>query len=202
MNQHQVDRMIAALVGESGAIHYSDFMAKLCVAQRGVRDCELSKIFQSIDLDGSGTLDMHEIETLLARPNMARLMEGRSAADLLREMDSDNNGVIDFQEFSRAMLGERNTETWSKGDFAKYFSGTHNSWLPCRIHAVDQNSGAVIIDIKAGHWLPLEYQQTHLLRSSEDGSIVGNTLRSIGQKCRYFSRRQGSYFDGLIIDVD
>merc|ERR1719203_1931702 len=148
MNQHQVDRMIAALVGESGAIHYSDFMAKLCVAQRGVRDCELSKIFQSIDLDGSGTLDMHEIEALLARPNMARLMEGRSAADLLREMDSDNNGVIDFQEFSRAMLGEPDRARWSVGDVGKYFSCTHNSWLPCAIQAVNENSGSVMINIK------------------------------------------------------
>merc|ERR1719203_2592901 len=126
MNQHQVDRMIAALVGDSGAIHYSDFMAKLCVAQRGVRECELSKIFQSIDLDGSGTLDLNEIQTLLARPNMARLMEGRTAADLMREMDRDGNGVIDFEEFRRAMLGER-SEVWAQGDLAKYFSGTHNS---------------------------------------------------------------------------
>merc|ERR1712039_534697 len=98
------------------------------------------------------------------------------------------------------MLGQSSqtwsrAQPWSQGDAGKYFGGTYNSWVPCRVQAVDQQSGAVMLDIKPGHWLSKEEQQRLLVR-------VSQAEWSVGQRAKYFSQRQGVYIDCQIIDAD
>jgi len=185
MEHSQAERLISALMGDKGAVHYSEFMAKLFLAQRGVQEEQLAALFASIDTDNSGTLDISEIEALLARPNMAQIMEGRTARDIMDELDRDRNCVIDFTQFSRAMLGDSKPSMvapsgpWVEGDAGRYFSMSHSMWLPCKILAVDKASGAVMVDLKQGYWISLKDQQTLLVR--------GQRQWQVGDSCRYFS---------------
>jgi len=199
MDQAQTERLISALVGDKGAIHYSEFMAKLFLAQRGVREEQLAASFASIDTDGSGTLDLKEIEALLARPNMAAIMEGRTAADIIKEMDRDGDGVIDFSEFRRAMLGEAlpgpdsTQQGWAAGDRGRYWSRNNNVWLACQITAVDAATGNVSIDIKPGYWLSPQEQRSLLVR--------GCRTWQVGDACQYYSHHQRKFIDCRIQEV-
>jgi len=209
MEQTQAERLISALVGEKGVVHYSEFMAKLFLAQRGVKEEQLAALFASIDTDNSGTLDISEIEALLARPNMAQIMEGRTAQDIMNELDRDGNGVIDFSEFSRAMLGDSKpsmaapSRSWAEGDPGRYFSMSNNMWLPCKIVAVDQASGAVMVDVKHGYWISMEEQRSLLVR--------GRRQWQVGDACRYFSHSHNQFVScrihavnpdgGVMVDV-
>lgn len=199
IDQAQVERLISVLVGDKDSVHYSEFMAKLFLAQRGVREEQLAASFASIDTDNSGTLDLQEIEALLARPNMAEIMEGRTASDILNEIDRDGNGVIDFAEFRRAMLGESapcsvGDPRWTEGDACRYFSRSNNMWLSCKITSVDSSTGNVAIDVKPGYWLSPQEQQSLLVR--------GLRLWKVGDACRYFSQTQTRFIDCRVQDVN
>lgn len=194
----QVNKLIQTLMGDDGFVRYSDFMAKLLFAQRGVQEAELKGVFASIDTDGSGTLDHREIKACLARPQVARLMAGRSTEDVIREMDSDNDGSVTFAEFQAAMLGSSDppseVPSWKKGDAARYFSVSRGAWLPCRIDAVDQKTGAVTINLKPGRWLQRHEQQAVLVKSGKAWAV--------GDVCQFRSGEKGKQIECRVQEVD
>jgi len=195
LNQDQIGKFLSGLLGDKGSVHYTEFMAKLVMAQRGVREEEIGAAFASIDLDGSGTLDVNEVEKLLQQPDAARLLEGRAAKDVIEEMDRNADGVVDFKEFRRAMLGDPNTVMfWKKGDAARYLSSSFERWIPCRVEDVDQDKDSVIIDLKPGVWLTPEDMKHRL--------VPGNTCWSVGTKCQYYSRQDGFFLDATVMELD
>ncbi|CAE7514550.1 CPK14, partial [Symbiodinium sp. KB8] len=239
LNQNQIGKFLSGLLGDKGSVHYTEFMAKLVMAQRGVREEEIGAAFASIDLDGSGTLDVNEVEKLLQQPDAARLLEGRAAKDVIEEMvrpdtvqralattvtfdpsqfdceavtyrvlgkwpetlwkqskvctefaTRNADGVVDFKEFRRAMLGDPNTVMfWKKGDAARF-----ERWIPCRVEDVDQEKDSVIIDLKPGVWLTPEDMKHRL--------VPGNTCWSVGAKCQYYSREDGFFLDATVMELD
>eukprot|EP00931_Biecheleriopsis_adriatica_P121688 TRINITY_DN9674_c0_g1_i3.p1 TRINITY_DN9674_c0_g1~~TRINITY_DN9674_c0_g1_i3.p1 ORF type:complete len:869 (+),score=215.93 TRINITY_DN9674_c0_g1_i3:26-2632(+) len=196
MNKADVDKLVQALIGEQG-VHYTDFVTKLFLAQRGVREEELARVFQGIDTDRSGTLDRKEIEALLRRPDVSRLMEGRSASEIIAEMDLNGDGVIDFGEFRRAMLAEsvrHGRSSWKVGDVGRYFSQHHQGWLQCCIIAVDAETGSVQINIKPGAWLTVEVASRCLIRGCRQWQR--------GDRCQIFSPPHQRFIEGVIQDVD
>lgn len=191
----QVERMISNIVGQDGEVRYTEFMTKLCIAHRGAQDFEISKVFKTIDLDGDGTINVKEIEKMLQGKTMARLMAGRTAADLMHEMDQDKDGTISFDEFRLVMQGKRR-EVWLVGETGTYYSASRRSWLPCRVTYVHRRSGACQIDVKPGYWLSLAEQKTLLQREG------ASEMWQVGQSASYLSVRQGVRLPCTIIEVD
>jgi calcium-dependent protein kinase len=156
-------KLMDALVGDDGKIKYSEFMAKMIASQESMSAASLSEAFNSIDKDHSGSLNRAEIAELMTHKNMASIVEGRSADDLLQEMDQNGDGEISFDEFKRTMLGEtaRPKANFSEGDDTEYYSASYGKWIPCKITAVDPH-GRVQISVKPGAWLDAAMQSSSL----------------------------------------
>ncbi|CAJ1397929.1 unnamed protein product [Effrenium voratum] len=93
-------RLIDLLMGPDGTVEYSAFMAQMIgeqVLHEGVR---LWDIFCELDIDGDGYLTREELPGLLA----ACKFDAMSADHLLRDLDSDGDGRVSFQEFEQACL--------------------------------------------------------------------------------------------------
>lgn len=65
----------------------------------------LRQAFAAFDKDGSGTIDASELKQCLKA--MGKHPDPLELEELLRQMDTDGNGVIDFEEFAAA-LGDQN----------------------------------------------------------------------------------------------
>lgn len=87
---------------------------------RNISDSEREKItmcFNELDDSGDGTLDQEEIEGLLKRIYGMEPTK-KQMAQLMLEMDSDGNGVIDLDEFISAMATVK--EVRMAGDIFKW----------------------------------------------------------------------------------
>lgn len=72
-------------------------------------DCEeaaFRQAFAAFDKDSSGTIDAHELKGLLKV--MGIYADPLETEELLKQMDTDGNGVIDFEEFMAVMGGRQN----------------------------------------------------------------------------------------------
>jgi len=59
--------------------------------------------FEKIDVDGSGFLEMKELETIMLRISADMGVEPPKQQDIeevFKSLDKDNNGTIDYNEFS------------------------------------------------------------------------------------------------------
>ena len=59
--------------------------------------------FEKIDVDGSGFLEMRELETIMLRISADMGVEPPKQQDIeevFKSLDKDNNGTIDYNEFS------------------------------------------------------------------------------------------------------
>ena len=62
-------------------------------------ESSISRIFNDVDKDGSGAIDVDEMELLLK--NLSISASYTETQILFNSLDEDNNGTIDFDEFSR-----------------------------------------------------------------------------------------------------
>ena len=58
-----------------------------------------AEVFARLYSDGSGTLDMEEVERLAAA--LGVVLSSTGTAEMFGEMDSDGNGQVDLEEFER-----------------------------------------------------------------------------------------------------
>ena len=68
----------------------------------GVKLSQLKKLFNTIDIDSSGSIDVEEVSGLLHRLGIA-VKEAELEA-LVAEVDLDNNGTLEFVEFQEVLL--------------------------------------------------------------------------------------------------
>jgi len=165
------DKLVDALVGSDGKIKYSEFMARMIAGQTALTTDKLRQVFASLDEDGNGTLSLAELDTLFKKKGMESLMEGRTAAELLKEMDVDGDGVIGYSEFENAMTGQgaRPKAAFSQGDDVEYYSPSNGAWIGCKITGVDARSGSVQIDVKPGAWLGRDVIERQLRKKGGAG---------------------------------
>lgn len=64
----------------------------------------LRNIFREFDVDKSGALSINELRNMLFKLNLA--CDDRYLEALLRKFDSNNNGVVEFEEFQRFIVGD------------------------------------------------------------------------------------------------
>jgi len=126
------DLVMQSLDGDgSGTVEYSEFVAGcLDLASAGIRE-QLGTVFAVFDLDGSGSLSLAEIRQVLAEgpspttPNSRRVSEvvllpgaplgsagtvllpdGKTAEQVMHELDIDGSGRVTLSEFEAYLLSE------------------------------------------------------------------------------------------------
>lgn len=202
-SRNEVAQMVDSLIGDDGKMRYSEFMARMIASGESMTGADLAQVFQSLDTDGNGTLSRSELSELLKKPNMESLVDGRTAEDLIREMDVDGDGVIGFEEFRLAMVGEHPTASchFSKGDPAEYMSRSANAWIPCTIIATDARHGKVQVDVKPGAWVRPDRDVRKVTRDDSPHS-PHHARFAVGDAAEYYSASYGKWVPCKISDVD
>lgn len=94
--------MDAADVDGNGTIDYLEFITATMHRHKLERDEHLSKAFQYFDKDNSGFITKDELEVALRDNGMG---EEASIKEIISEVDTDNDGRINFDEFCMMMRG-------------------------------------------------------------------------------------------------
>jgi len=106
--QDRIDRLISALLGgDDGEVNYEEFMGQLIAAAEPAENELLWRVFNEVDRENKGFLDLEDIRVLLQRPAVAKVLGDRDPAALLREMDRDKKNKVSFEDFKNAMQGPR-----------------------------------------------------------------------------------------------
>ncbi|XP_074279548.1 calcium-dependent protein kinase 4-like isoform X2 [Silene latifolia] len=95
----------AADIDNSGTIDYGEFLAATLHMNKMEREENLIAAFKYFDKDGSGYITIDELQQACKEFGLG---EGH-LDDTIKEIDLDNDGRIDFQEFS-AMMKKADTE--------------------------------------------------------------------------------------------
>ncbi|XP_010446939.1 PREDICTED: calcium-dependent protein kinase 5-like [Camelina sativa] len=93
------DLMEAADVDNSGTIDYSEFIAATIHLNKLEREEHLVAAFQYFDKDGSGYITIDELQQACVEHGMADVF----LEDIIKEVDQNNDGKIDYGEFVEMM---------------------------------------------------------------------------------------------------
>ncbi|MQL86548.1 hypothetical protein Taro_019097, partial [Colocasia esculenta] len=93
------DLMEAADVDNSGTIDYGEFIAATLHINKLEREEHLVAAFRYFDKDGSGYITIDELQQACQEHNMTDLF----LDDIIKEVDQDNDGRIDYGEFVAMM---------------------------------------------------------------------------------------------------
>eukprot|EP00932_Pfiesteria_piscicida_P015347 SRR837773.2743.p1 GENE.SRR837773.2743~~SRR837773.2743.p1 ORF type:complete len:477 (-),score=159.62 SRR837773.2743:58-1392(-) len=91
----------------SGRLDYTEFVAALMDSKVYSKRDRLLTIFKGFDLDGDGRISSEELAQALSAGMDGDKTCGRRIQSVLREVDANGDGFIDFEEFVLAMTGER-----------------------------------------------------------------------------------------------
>ncbi|KAJ7967687.1 Calcium-dependent protein kinase [Quillaja saponaria] len=92
--------MEAADVDGNGTIDYIEFISATMHRHRLEKDEHLYKAFQYFDKDNSGYITRDELQTALRQYGMG---DEATIRDIISEVDSDNDGRINYEEFCKMM---------------------------------------------------------------------------------------------------
>jgi len=162
----QIDRLIQSLLGASGSVTYSRFMAEMIAAKKAEDGQLLWKLFKELDTDGNGTLNHSEIQAMMEKPAVKELLGSRPAGEIIRKMDRDGDGNVNFWEFKQALetpdTQSATTGGFMQGDKVQYFSASYDMWMDTKVTAVDAG-GQIQLECKPGYWMPTA-EQTQKVR--------------------------------------
>lgn len=109
-----------------GEIDYMEFVTAalhITQQQRGDRDAwnkRLKTAFDRIDADGNGKIDASELEQELAASGESP----EAISELIKEYDTDGDGLIDFQEFSQILRNRATSRAKSRRKSSKKSSAS------------------------------------------------------------------------------
>eukprot|EP00440_Ansanella_granifera_P051436 gb/GFBE01055759.1/.p1 GENE.gb/GFBE01055759.1/~~gb/GFBE01055759.1/.p1 ORF type:complete len:502 (+),score=158.15 gb/GFBE01055759.1/:1-1506(+) len=89
----------------SGTIDYTEFLAAALDRKAYIAEDAVWNAFRVFDRDGDGKISRDELEKVLADGDVAAVAV-KDIAELLKEVDANGDGVIDFNEFMTMMKGE------------------------------------------------------------------------------------------------
>ncbi|KAG9133586.1 hypothetical protein Leryth_016532 [Lithospermum erythrorhizon] len=93
------DLMEAADIDNSGTIDYGEFLAATVHLNKLEREENLVSAFSFFDKDGSGYITIDEIQQACKEFGLSEL----NLDEMIREVDQDNDGQIDYSEFAAMM---------------------------------------------------------------------------------------------------
>ncbi|CAK88776.1 unnamed protein product (macronuclear) [Paramecium tetraurelia] len=79
----------------NGTINYTEFLAATMEKRNYTRH------FKMLDLDGSGKIDKHELQTVLGKSE--KIIDEKYWDDMIKEADKNGDGEIDYNEFIEMM---------------------------------------------------------------------------------------------------
>jgi len=94
-----MDLMNAADVDENGTIDYGEFLAATLHLNKLDREENLASAFSYFDKDGSGYITIDELQQACKELGLSDL----NLEDMIKEIDQDNDGQIDYGEFVAMM---------------------------------------------------------------------------------------------------
>ena len=87
----------------NGYIGYEEFVRGAVSKEYFVRDSVLKFAFRYFDKDDSGVITFDEIEELFIKSIPDKKKVHETLVEIIKEVDTDNDGKIDFDEFSIVM---------------------------------------------------------------------------------------------------
>ncbi|XP_022151392.1 calcium-dependent protein kinase 26-like [Momordica charantia] len=126
LNENEIqDLMQAADFDNNGCIDYGEFIAATLHLNKAGREDHLFAAFQYFDKDGSGYITQDELQQACEDFGI----ENVHLEDMIREVDQDNDGRIDYNEFV-AMMQMGNGDLGKKGQQNTNFSIGFREALP------------------------------------------------------------------------
>nr|ABV22565.1 calcium-dependent protein kinase [Physcomitrium patens]ABV22571.1 calcium-dependent protein kinase [Physcomitrium patens]PNR48541.1 hypothetical protein PHYPA_013018 [Physcomitrium patens] len=92
--------MEAADVDGNGKIDFSEFISATMHMNKVEKEDHLAEAFQHFDTDGSGYITVEELQEAMAKNGMG---DPETINEIIREVDTDNDGRIDYDEFVAMM---------------------------------------------------------------------------------------------------
>ncbi|CAL0332007.1 unnamed protein product [Lupinus luteus] len=109
--------MKAADVDGNGTIDYIEFITATVHMNKVAREDRLYKAFEHFDRDGRGYITMKDIESALKKYNMG---DKKTMDEIIAEVDTDNDGRINYAEFVAMMTNKGNPESVAKNRVRTY----------------------------------------------------------------------------------
>ncbi|KAK1278218.1 Calcium-dependent protein kinase 17 [Acorus gramineus] len=101
LSEYEVKQLMEAADADgNGAIDYEEFITATMHMNRMDREEHLYTAFQFFDKDSSGFITTEELEQALVQYGMH---DGRDIKDIIAEVDADNDGRINYDEFVAMM---------------------------------------------------------------------------------------------------
>ena len=98
----EIERIMKEVdVNRSGEIDYTEFISACINRSKLLSKSRLETAFKMFDLDNSGGIDEEELKSVLGKYHH---YEESFWHELIRECDTNGDGVIDLAEFTRMML--------------------------------------------------------------------------------------------------
>jgi calcium-dependent protein kinase len=89
----------------SGVIDYTEFLAATIEKRLYIQEDVCWTAFRVFDMNGDGKITPNELRMVLNNGNMESVVDINATADLLKEVDRNGDGAIDFKEFMGMMRG-------------------------------------------------------------------------------------------------
>ena len=90
----------------NGYIDYTEFIAACLQSYNYLKETHLKSAFTYFDKDGSGTISLDELKACLQSEDFT--IDEPTITSLLKEVDVNNDGVVDYKEFIDMM--KKNSE--------------------------------------------------------------------------------------------
>jgi len=89
----------------SGVIDYTEFLAATLDKRAYLQEDVCWSAFRLFDKNGDGKISQQELKMVLENDDVENMAGARAIAELMKEIDGNGDGVIDFQEFMVMMRG-------------------------------------------------------------------------------------------------
>lgn len=94
--------MAAADTDNSGTINYTEFIAATLEQSLFLKEQNLRNAFKMFDINKDGKISAEEIKQILGGQKTIQVDENQWE-DILREVDVDGDGCVDYEEFIQMM---------------------------------------------------------------------------------------------------
>jgi len=89
----------------SGVIDYTEFLAATLDRQQYMKEDVCWAAFRVFDRNGDGHISKDELKQVLSNSEVEDALGAKAIAELMLEVDSNGDGIIDFEEFMAMMKG-------------------------------------------------------------------------------------------------
>ena len=133
-----------------------------------------------MDKDKSGAIDATEVRDLMLMLGMTPTMA--DVQDLVREIDVDGNGVVDFEEFLLVMVGGKKDKGYDKKSLLRAFRMFADKTLPNGLISPEAVENALVAYCQDGITPEAAMSLVAQLDKEEHGNI--NYLEKVNAFCQ------------------